>query len=249
MARPRTSLNKVIVESNINKAVGYVRVSTDEQELSIDSQKERIKSYCIARNFELVEIFEDIGISGTTEPSKRSGLPPAIKLITSGEADVFIVVKNDRIARRASYQKDIIYSITSRGSQYISLTENVDTTTPSGKLFLSMLAEFAEYEVEMIRERTKTAINHLKETGQAYSKERFGFTKVGSKKDGDEKALFVENPQEQEIIKYMISLYDDKERWITWQGVSKAIQEKYGVYKFPNTWRRIYLREKGSVPR
>jgi DNA invertase Pin-like site-specific DNA recombinase len=244
MARPRTNSIKVL-ENNINsRAVGYVRVSTDEQGLSVESQRERIKSYCIAKDLELVSIFEDIGVSGTTEPARRDGLPPAMKLISEGGADILIVVKNDRIARRASFQKEVIYSITARGSQYISLTENVDTTTPAGKLYLSMLAEFAEYEVELIRERTKSAINHLRETGQAYSKSMFGYTKQGSKKNGDAKSLFVADPLEQEIIQYMISLYDEKDRRITWQGVSKRIEERYNIFKFPNTWRRIYLREK-----
>lgn len=238
--KKRTSLAKSSIQI-LDRAVGYVRVSTDEQGLSVESQKERIKSYCIARELELVAIFEDVGISGTMEPSKRPGLPPAISLITEGGADILIVVKNDRIARRASYQKEVIYSLIEKGRGFISLSENVDTSTASGKLFLSLLAEFAEYEVELIRERTKTALAHLKKTGQAYNKGMFGYTKQGSKKNGDVKSLFVENIQEQEIIKKVIYLYDNG---LTWNEVADEIKGLYGVEKFPNTWRRIYVREK-----
>jgi site-specific DNA recombinase len=229
---------------NSLKAVGYVRVSTDDQSTeghSIEAQKERIKAYCKAKNIELVATYEDLGVSGTSDPNNREGMAAALSSIQKGLADTLIVVKNDRVARRATYQKDVIYGLTENGFGYVSISENVDTSTASGKLFLSMLAEFAEYEVELIRERTRSAIQHLKDTGQAHNKKMFGFKKVGSKKDGDKETRWEEIPEEQNIIKEIIRLYDSG---LSWAKVVARIKEKFNRTMHRNTVRRIYLREK-----
>ncbi|MDH5679941.1 MAG: recombinase family protein [Spirochaetota bacterium] len=244
MRNGRTQLELEGLNKETEKAIGYVRVSTDSQAdhgHSIPDQKEKIKAYASAKGLELVDIFVDDGVSGTVEPSKREGLSQAITCLSENKADALIVVKNDRIARRASYQKDVIYGLVEAGKEYISISENVDTKSASGKLFLSLLAEFAEYEVELIRERTKSALTHLKNTGQAYTSSRFGYKKKGSKKDGDDKSLFVKDETEQAIINDIISLYDSG---LSWQKVCNALAEKHNRKMFPNTARRIYLREK-----
>lgn len=229
------------------KAVAYIRVSTEyqvEEGHSIAAQTNRIQGFCAAKGIDLVETFIDEGISGTVDPSERTGLSSAIQFIESGSASVLIVIKNDRVARRAQYQKDVIYGLMNKGFGYISISENVDTSTASGKLFLSMLAEFAEYEVELIRERTRAAIQHLKDTGQAHNKSMFGYKKEGCKKDGDPISVWVEVPEEQKIIKEIISLYD---KGLSWAKVVQALKVQYQMVMHRNTARRIYLREKQKL--
>lgn len=246
MARnKRTQLDfKEAQAENKKKAVGYIRVSTEKQDISPEAQKEKIISYCKAKEIELIDIYEDIAISGTTKPVEREGFKKAYDDVQDGKANIFIVTKNDRIARRATYQKDIIYSLVDDGNEYISISENVDTNSATGKLFLSMLAEFSEYEVELIKERTKTALKHLKDSGQAYNKSKTGYKKIGSKKDGDKVATFVVDETEQKMIKDIIKYYDAGD---SWRKVTTRINKKYKKDYRPNSLRRVYIREKQAL--
>ncbi|MDH4130067.1 MAG: recombinase family protein [Spirochaetota bacterium] len=245
MRNKRTELSFNSIEKDIRKVVGYARVSTDEQAdkgHSIDAQKEQIISYCKAKKLELLDIFIDEGVSGTTKPNEREGFKQILNVIfNTKEAQALIVSKNDRVARRSSYQKDVIYSLIENGYRFISIDNDIDTKTASGKLFLSLLAEFSEYEVELIRERTKTAINHLKKTGQAYTSKIFGYAKIGSKKDGDDRSEFIKDDKEQAIIKDIIKLYD---KGNSWRRVCAKLEKKHSIKFYPNTVRRIYIREK-----
>lgn len=86
---------------------GYLRASCDRQAgegLGLDVQESAIRNWCAVRNFELVGIFRDEGLSGSRDPGERPGLSAALEAIESGEATALIVHKLDRLARSLTVQ-------------------------------------------------------------------------------------------------------------------------------------------------
>ena len=101
---------------------------------------------------------------------KRSGAtlrrPVLEKLLRNlRRGDVLVVYKLDRIARSLKHLLTIIERLQERGAGFASLTEHIDTNTPAGRLMLQMLGAFAEFEREMIRERTKSGMQAAKKRG------------------------------------------------------------------------------------
>ena len=121
--------------------IGYARVSTQDQ--SMDLQKDALtKAGC-------KEVFEDI-ISGSK--SEREGLDKLLKYVRPG--DTIVVWKLDRLGRSLKHLIELIQMFNDRGIGFKSIQENIDTTTASGKLFLHIFGALAEFERELIRERT-----------------------------------------------------------------------------------------------
>lgn len=133
----------------------YPRVSGHEQEdnYSIPEQIKRMKAYCEARGWMVYKIYTDSGYTGSN--LERPGLQQLIKDAEKKNIDMVLVYKLDRLSRS---QKDTLYLIEDVFDKhdvfFTSITENFDTSTPTGKAFLGILAVFAQFEREQIRERT-----------------------------------------------------------------------------------------------
>lgn len=133
----------------------YVRVSTQEQArdgYSIDEQIERLKLYCKAMNFIIVKIYTDAGHTGSN--MNRPALQDMIADIKAGKADSIVVYKLDRLSRS---QKDTLFLIEDvflkNNTDFISMSENFDTSTSFGRAMIGILAVFAQLEREQIKER------------------------------------------------------------------------------------------------
>ena len=133
----------------------YPRVSGHEQEdnYSIPEQIKRMTAYCEARGWMVYKIYTDSGFTGSN--LDRPGLQMMIKDAETKKFDMVLVYKLDRLSRS---QKDTLYLIEDVFDKhevfFTSITENFDTSTPTGKAFLGILAVFAQFEREQIRERT-----------------------------------------------------------------------------------------------
>jgi DNA invertase Pin-like site-specific DNA recombinase len=133
--------------------IGYARVSTHEQTLNL--QKDALhKAGC-------EQIFTDT-ISGTK--SERKGLTEALGHLREG--DTLVVWRLDRLGRSLRHLIDTITSLRERGVGFKSLTENVDTTTSSGKLVFHIFGALAEFEREIIRERTQAGLESARSRGK-----------------------------------------------------------------------------------
>src|SRR6266545_5471384 len=144
--------------------VGYARVSTLEQNL--DLQKDALTKAGCER------IFTD-RISGAK--SERPGLTDALEFVREG--DVLVVWKLDRLGRSLQQLIETVTGLAARGIEFRSLTEQIDTTTPGGKLIFHIFGSLAEFERDLIRERTKAGLTAARARG------RIG----GRPKGGDEK--------------------------------------------------------------
>lgn len=134
-------------------AVVYARVSTAEQALdatSLDDQVERGEAYAKAMGWEVIGSVVDRGATGASAlADRRMGK----KLFTT-EADVIITWSIDRFTRSAYKGLADIEALESAGKSLVFVKEAVDTSTPSGRLFRTMLTAFAEFEREQIRDRS-----------------------------------------------------------------------------------------------
>lgn len=134
--------------------VGYARVSTDNQleNYSIEEQTERLKAYCAAKDWILVQTYVDGGYSGGN--TDRPALQQMLAEIHKGKIDAVVVYKLDRLSRS---QKDTLTLIEdellSHGTDFVSINENFDTSTPFGRAMIGILSVFAQLEKDQITER------------------------------------------------------------------------------------------------
>ena len=139
------------------RAVGLARISTDQenQPYSLRDQRERIRHFVAARGWILVETIEE-EMSGAAD--HRPQLEHALELARSGAVDVLIVTKVDRLARTIASTHSIVQELKRNNVQLVSVTEPIDTTSSLGKLFLHLLAIFAEFERDTFIERIRAGI-------------------------------------------------------------------------------------------
>ncbi|PQJ94704.1 recombinase family protein [Chromatium okenii] len=146
-------------------AIGYIRVSTSGQAIdgvSLDAQKAKIAAWAELNGYELGEIFEDAGISGTKQD--RPGLAAALAAAKKGDA--VIAYSISRFARSTKHLIEISESLAKREIDMVSISERIDTTSAAGKMVFRMMAVMAEFERDQVSERTKTALQHKKSKGE-----------------------------------------------------------------------------------
>lgn len=194
------------------RLVGYTRVSTAEQAdrgLSLAAQGARIESYCEAKAYELVGIERDPAESGATPPARRAGLSRALAAVRAREADGIVTVRLDRLSRRATDTLHLADESQRRGWLLVSIDENIDTLTASGRLFVTVLAGLAQHEREVIGERTRLALAKVAAEGRARSRfVPFGY-RIASRrralevKAGDRRQL-VPDATEQRVLRRIL---------------------------------------------
>src|SRR3990172_9110225 len=132
------------------KRVGiYIRVSTEEQ--SSDLQRRELIEFCFNRGWK-GKIYDD---SATGTHTNRPALKTLLKDCRQRQLDVVICWKLDRLARSL---KDLVFMLqefNSLGVEFVCPRDNIDLTTPAGKLMMHIIGAFAEFESSLISERTK----------------------------------------------------------------------------------------------
>lgn len=141
------------------KIIGYIRVSTGEQAESgagLAAQRATLEREIAVREWELIEICEDAGVSGST--LRREGLHRALGLIEAGQADALAVAKLDRLSRSLLDFAALMDRSRKNGWAVVALDVGVDTTTPNGEMVANVMATFAQFERQLIGQRTKEAL-------------------------------------------------------------------------------------------
>lgn len=160
------------------QAIGYIRVSTTEQAeagVSLDAQRARIEAWATANGYELADVHVDAGISGA-KAHNRPALQAAIEAATKSGA-ALVVYSLSRLARSTRDAIDISERLHKAGADLVSLSERIDTTSAAGKMVFRMMAVMAEFERDLISERTSTAMQHKAERGEyTGGKVPFGWT-------------------------------------------------------------------------
>ncbi len=135
--------------------IGYARVSREEQNLDLQLDALRAAGCDV--------IYRDFGVSGTT--IEREGLTQAINAAL-GEGHVLVVWKFDRLGRSLGFLCALVNHLGQQGAHFQSITDGIDTTTTSGKLVFHIMGALAEFERDLIRERTKAGMKAAKKRGK-----------------------------------------------------------------------------------
>ncbi|WP_027086816.1 recombinase family protein [Cohnella panacarvi] len=190
----------------IKNVVGYVRISSDSQRdnTSVAEQKKRIQAYCTSQNWHLKGIFVDEAKSGS-KIDERIEYAKMLEFAQDkcNQIDAIIVFKSDRIHR---HLKNLLIMIEDdlqpHDIAFISVSENFDTSTPQGMLTLQMLGSFAEFERNLINERTRSGRVVTAKSGKyAGGKIPYGYAIMDGK--------FIINDFEAKIVREMFQMYSE----------------------------------------
>lgn len=188
------------------RVVGYVRVSTDMQAqegVSLDAQRERIRCYCKASGFKLVQLAQD---DTSAKSLDRPGLAGALKLLEDGKADALLVVKLDRLTRSVIDLGTLLNRYFLNEKYYLlSVTESLDTRNAMGRFVLYILALIAQWEREAIGERTREAMRHLKQQGVFLGRAPYGY-RFGTTRDSRGRVPLEPFAEEQSIVARIVEM-------------------------------------------
>lgn len=149
------------------RAALYARVSTHDQQ-TLGMQLDAIIAYISDRGWKVVRQVEDVG-SGAKDRAERASL---LKAARRREIDVIVVWRLDRWGRSVADLMTTLGELTDLGVGFVSLTEALDLTTPAGRAMAGMLAIFAEFEREILRERVKAGIAQARKEGRPHGRPR-----------------------------------------------------------------------------
>jgi DNA invertase Pin-like site-specific DNA recombinase len=143
----------------------YARVSTHDQQ-TLPMQLKAMRDYAKKRGWKIKHEIQEIGSGAKTRPKREELLKEARRR----QVDAIIVWRLDRWGRSVSDLIGTIRELTDTGVGFVSLTEAFDLTTPAGKALSGMLAVFAEFERDILRERVKAGIAHSRSQGKAHGR-------------------------------------------------------------------------------
>lgn len=156
----------------VTTVIGYLRVSTREQSESgagLAAQRSAIAAEAVRRGWEVIWI-EDAGVSGKS--LKRDGIREALRLLKRHEASALVVAKLDRLSRSVQDFAGLMSLAARQGWAVVALDLGVDMTTPAGKLVASVMSAVAEWERDVIAARTRDALAERKAAGVRLGRER-----------------------------------------------------------------------------
>ncbi|HKV38995.1 MAG TPA: recombinase family protein [Blastocatellia bacterium] len=142
----------------------YARVSTSNHGQDPKVQLREIAEYCGRRGWTVVDEYVDVGISGAKE--KRPELDRLLADAHRRRFDAIVVWKFDRFARSVSHLLRALETFQALGIEFVSLTEGVDTSTPTGKMVFTVLGAVAELERSLIAERVRAGLRNARAKGK-----------------------------------------------------------------------------------
>lgn len=160
--------------------VGYIRVSTEEQATgghSLAAQEDKIRAYCALYDLDLCGLYRDAGLSAKS--LDRDGLQDALSDLRAGGVRGLVVAKLDRLTRSVGDLDRLLRDYFREGARWpsslYSVSDQVDTTSASGRLVLNVLMSVAQWEREAIGERTRDTLRSMKAAGKVYGRVPFGY--------------------------------------------------------------------------
>jgi DNA invertase Pin-like site-specific DNA recombinase len=151
-----------VSEKKIRAAL-YLRVRTDGQ--TTDNQRLALEAVAQQRGWNLVGIYDDDGISGAKTTNARPALARLLKDAARGKVDLIATWAIDRLGRSLADLLDTLRTLETAGVDLFIHEQGVDTSSPSGRLFFSIVGAFAEFEREMIRSRVKAGLERARSRG------------------------------------------------------------------------------------
>jgi len=152
------------------KAAIYARVSTANNSQDPTVQTRELEEYCQRRGWKVAGQYIDVGISGAKE--KRPELSRLMADAHRRKFDAVIVWKFDRFARSVSHLLRALETFKALGIEFVSLSEQMDTSTPTGKMVFTVLGAVAELERSLIAERVRAGLRNARAKGKRLGRPR-----------------------------------------------------------------------------
>lgn len=169
----------------------YARVSTGDQN-TLPMQMQAMREYAKSRHWNVISEIKDTG-SGASKRPKREEL---LKAARRRDVDAVIVWRLDRWGRSVTDLLTTLQELNELDVGFISITEALDLTTPTGRAMAALLAVFAEFEREILSERVKAGIAHARKNGKPH-----GRPETAAKKAAEVKILFQQGLSKSEIAR------------------------------------------------
>ena len=216
----------------IKRCAVYTRKSTDEgleqQFNSLDAQREAGEAYILSQKANgwvcLPEHYDDGGFSGGN--TNRPGLKKMLEDIRNGLIDIVVVYKIDRLSRSIYDFAALSKTFDQYGVAFCSVTQEINTTTSSGRMMLNILVTFAQYEREIIAERIRDKMAASKKKGKwVGGTVPFGYMV--------EDKLLVEKPKEAEIVRWIFHQY---QHLVTAREIAAELNESNRLFRGNKQW-------------
>lgn len=169
-------------QETARKCVGYIRVSTSAQVrdgVSLEAQEAALRAFCANHGRDLAEVFSDAGLSAKN--CKRPGFQLVLAGVRSGEIGSVVVYSLSRATRSTRDLSDLLELFKKHSVEFVSVTENLATTTAMGRAMVEFIGVLAQLEREVSGERTSDALAHKRRSRKAYGQVPFGY-----RRDGDD---------------------------------------------------------------
>jgi DNA invertase Pin-like site-specific DNA recombinase len=153
-----------------SRAAIYARVSTTNHGQDVSMQTRDLEQFSQARGWRLVDSYLDLGISGSKD--KRPQLDRLMADAHKRRFDIVIVWRFDRFARSVSHLLRALETFNALGIAFVSLSEQMDTTTPTGKMIFTVLGAVAELERSLIVERVRAGLRNARAKGKILGRPR-----------------------------------------------------------------------------
>jgi len=153
-------------KGNESKAIGYVRVSTDDQHLGPEAQRAALLRWCESNGVDLVAVHVDRGVSGGAALDKRPALMEALDALSETGAGLLVVAKRDRLARDVMVAAMVERMAERSGAVIVAADGAGNGDSPEALLMRRMVDAFAEYERAIIRARTRAALAVKRSKGE-----------------------------------------------------------------------------------
>lgn len=147
------------------RVIAYLRVSTDRQDNGLNAQRTAILRWADYREHEVVAWLADPDVSGTKPLEKRKAGAEALSMLARGDADMLAVAKLDRLSRSVHDFSGILDLARRQGWGVAAIDLDVDTATTNGKMLAHMLVILAEWERDIISDRTKAGLAAVRAKG------------------------------------------------------------------------------------
>src|ERR1700752_1340026 len=152
------------------RAAVYARVSTLNGSQDPSMQTRELEEYCQRKGWQIHDIYVDNGVSGKKD--SRPQLNRMMQAAHERRFDVVVVWRFDRFARSVSHLLRALETFGTLGIQFVSLSEQVDTSTPTGKMVFTVLGAVAELERNLIIERVRAGLRHARAKGKRLGRPR-----------------------------------------------------------------------------
>lgn len=211
----------------MKKVIGYVRVSSEIQKRknnSIPLQKKKIKEYCSLNDFDLIDVYEDDGVSGMSI-DKRNGFKSMVEFMKENKIDGIVVWSLSRLGRKMKDVVEFMDFLKSNNIGFFSIKENLSNDDKIGSLIMNILSSINEFEVEVIRERIKDVKRNKKENREVYGRMMYGYDNINGK--------MIENKEEKRIIRRVKNF---RSRGWSWRKISNRLNDEGIKSKEDKIW-------------